>query len=655
MNRKLLRTACLLPLCLFSVVPARAQMPPEAPPPYAPPALRFDAAGMTLLEAIRLTLQNDPTIKLREADVTFQQGVVRSQKGLFDSIFRVDGTFAREQVELLQSQKQDLLDTRSDLQSAIGEATDLTQSLTTAGALLADKNQAYNNPAGLNLSGIQDVNVLNQMSILQSELVLYRDLLASPNLTDATVRNDIVNLREQTVGKNLDAFAAQQAAIAGIPGQLKTRLANLGPAPDEQWDKRSNVTVDLFKLLRNGMSLHPYVDLRHESQNYVGKKSIDPDFGGLGIAPLSTGKIGFDVVLPLLRGRGRDAVAAAETASKFDLEATRLDWLFQQSRSVLNTIEAYWQARAAALQVDVLRRSVEIEGELGDITRALIAANEKPRSDEARVLAATADARSRYEDAQRQLSDARIALAQAMGVALADALSLPLASDPYPAPPANLQIDPQVYGTFVREAVARRFDRQAELKSAESGKVLVRGAQLDTRPIFDVNASGWGTSARESSFRYSNWVFKSGSVGLNIEKPFGNNTALGVLEQRRASLRRTEIDSGDLERVIGLTVIQLSESLKVAADRLRSSEEAVRSYDQTMTSEQARLRSGDSSLLDTILTEQQATNARLSFIAAQQEYASLLASLRHEAGILVQDGTVDGSQLVSVPPALIRR
>jgi outer membrane protein TolC len=74
-----------------------------------------------------------------------------------------------------------------------------------------------------------------------------------------------------------------------------------------------------------------------------------------------------------------------------------------------------------------------------------------------------------------------------------------------------------------------------------------------------------------------------------------------------------------------------------------------------MTSEQARLRSGDSSLLDTILTEQQATNARLSYIAAQQEYASMLASLRHEAGILVQDGTVDGSQLVAVPPALVRR
>ena len=328
--------------------------------------------------------------------------------------------------------------------------------------------------------------------------------------------------------------------------------------------------------------------------------------------------------------------------------------LFQQSQSVLATIQAYWQARAAADQVDVLRRSVEVQGELGTITRALIAANEKPRSDEARILAATADARSRYEGAQKQLTDARITLAQVMGVSLADALSLPLASDPYPQPPADWQIDPQVYAAFIKEAVARRFDRQAALKSEASGKALVEGARRDTRPFLDVNASAWGTSVHENR-QLNTWVFRSGSLGLSYVKPIGNNSAAGLVDERVASLHQTEIDSANLERLIGLTVVQLSESLKVAADRLRSSEEAVRNYDQTITNEQARFRTGDSSLLDTILTEQQTTSARLAYIAAQQEYASLLAALRHEAGLLVQDGSVDGSQLVTVPPALVRR
>jgi outer membrane protein TolC len=641
-----------------AVPPAAAppvQGPAGQPPPYQPPSMRFDSTGMTLLDAIRLTLQHDPVIKLREASADQQAGVLQIQKGLFDTVFRANGSWGREQSELTDSVKADQQETRDKLAAAIVEVTDLTNSLTAAGALLRDRNGAFNNPQGFNLSTIKDQNVLNQMTILQSELILYKDILASSQLTDATVRQDIINLREVTVGKNIDAFNAQQATIAGLPGQLQTKLNNLGPTPEEQWDKRTVMIFEGNKLFRSGISVRPFVDLRYQEQNFVGKDSTDTEFGGMGVEPISNGKIGFDIVLPLLRGAGGDSVAAAERAARYDLEASRLAVMFQKSQSVLTTIQAYWDARAAADQVDVLRRSVEIEGELASLTRSLIAANEKPRSDEARVLAATADARSRYEGAQRQLNDARIALAQVMGVALADALAIPLARDPYPQPPADLTIDPAVYANFVRDAVGRRFDRQAVLKSEASGKALLRGAQIDVRPLLNVNASGWGTSVQQSSFSYPDWVFRSGSVGLDFEKPFGNNTARGLVEARRSALRSTQIDSANLERLIALSVIQLSESLKVAASRLKAAEEAVRNYELTMTNEQARLKSGDASLLDSILTEQQITSARLSYIAARQEYATLLAALRHEAGLLVQDGSVDGLQVVSVPPALMGR
>jgi outer membrane protein TolC len=662
MKRQVMRVALPLSLFLVSVVPVIAQAPATPPatpaagvagqPPYQPPSMRFEATGMSLLDAIKLTLQHEPTIKLREADVDFQQGVLRSQKGLFDYLFRVDGTFGREQRELVDSVIEDEQERRDDLRQAITEVTDLSQSLLAAGAILQDKNLAFNNPAGMNLSTIRDRNVLNQLQILQAELVLYRDVLASPNLTDQTVRDGIINLREVTIGRHIDTFNAEQATIAGLPGQFQTRLDNLGPTPDEEWDKRGALVLDVDKLFRSGITVRPFVDLRYQSQNFVGKDSDDPDFGGMGSAPLSEGEIGFDIVLPLLRGAGRTSVAAAETASKHDLEASRLQLLFQHSQSVLATIQAYWQARAAADQVEVLRRSVAIQGELAALTRALIAAQERPRAEEARVLAATADSRSRYEAAQRQLNDARINLAQVMGVALADALAIPLAKDPYPQPPAALTIDPQAYGRFIKDAITKRFDRQAVGQAESSGKALVDGARIDTRPLLNVNARGWGTSVQQG-LGYDDWVFRSGRVGFTFEKPFGNNTAHGLLEARRAELHQTQIDSTDLDRVIALRVVQLAESLKVAADRLRSAEEAVRNYDQTMTNEQARLKAGDASLIDTILTEQQTTGARLAYITAQQEYASLLATLRHEAGMLVQDGRVDGAQLVSVPPALV--
>jgi outer membrane protein TolC len=298
---------------------------------------------------------------------------------------------------------------------------------------------------------------------------------------------------------------------------------------------------------------------------------------------------------------------------------------------------------------------VELQGELATITRALIAAREKPRSDEARVMASTADARSRYEASQRQLHDAQIDLARAMGVALADVLALPTASDAFPQPPDTLQADPAAYASLIQEAITRRYDRQAALKTQESGKALLEGARIDTRRLVNLNAKGWGTSQHESTPGYNSWVFRSGSVGLDYEVPFGNNAARGLLEQRRSALSQTQIDTANLERTIALNITRDAEALKVAADRLKSADEAVRNYDQTIQAEQARFKAGDASLVDTILTEQQATSARLSLVTARQEYGTLLAVLRYEAGLLVRDGSVSADNLVAVPAALVRR
>jgi outer membrane protein TolC len=645
-----------VPLSLTSVATLTAQGQNQAPPPiYQPPAMRFGADGLSLIDALKLTLQHDPNIKLSEAEAEFRRGTLRSERGLFDWTLGANGNLGRNQAKLTDSQVSDLQESRDKLAQAVVDATKLSQSLATAGGMLADKNAAYNNSAGWNLSTIKDETVNNQMSILQSQLALYKDLLASPMLTDPKVRTDIVALRDQTLGKTIDYFNSQQTAIAAVPGQLQTRLDHLGPTPEEQWSKQADLRFDVAKLFRSGIRVTPYADVTYHASNYVGKDSTDPEYGGMGIDPLYEGKVGFDLVLPLLRGAGRKSVAAGEIAAGYDLDASRMALLHMQSQSVFTTIQAYWEARSLADQVDVLRRSVEIQGELGNVTRALIAANEKPRSDEARVLASTAESRSRYEAAQRQLVDARVNLAQTMGVALADALSLPLASDPFPQPPDGLQIDPDAYPAFVQESLSRRFDRQSALKSEASGKALVEGAKIDTRPLLNVTAGGWGSSVHQDTPALSKWVFRSGSVGADFQVPFGNNTALGALDQRQASLNQTSISSANLARQIGLNVVQFAESLRVSAERLRSARESVRNYDQTIVNEQARFKAGDSSLVDTILTEQQTTNARLSLVAAQAEYATLLAALRYQAGLLVQDGSVDAVQLVAVPAALVRR
>ena len=111
--------AVLAAYVVSNVAPLGAQAGPGPQAPYQPPAMRFDGGGLTLADAVTLTLQHDPNIKLREAGVARQQGVLRSERGLFDSVFRTTGTFSRTQSELLDSEKLQQVQTRDDLATAI--------------------------------------------------------------------------------------------------------------------------------------------------------------------------------------------------------------------------------------------------------------------------------------------------------------------------------------------------------------------------------------------------------------------------------------------------------------------------------------------------------------------------------------------------------
>jgi outer membrane protein TolC len=528
---------------------------PTATQVAQPTVMRFDSKGLSLVDAVRLTLENDPAIKLTEAAHQGAQGALQAEAGLFDSALRAGGTFERTQSALTATQ--------------LDEARALRDS---------------------------------------------------------------------------------------VPPSVR---AALGEVPEDLWSRDGGVQLRFDRLTRSGLYFAPFVNLRYTASNYVGKSSTNPLEGGLGVNPLYQAQVGFDVVLPLARGRGAAAVAAGERAARYDLEASRLAMLHQRSASVLDTVLAYWEVKAAADQVDVLRRSVELQTTLGGMVRSLIAARERPRADEARVLASTAAAQARLEQAQRRLSDARLALARVMGVALADPQSLPMAADAFPASPAGLTTEVNALRTLSDSAVGQRLDRKAAASLESSGLALVDGARLDTRSLMNLSASGWGGAAHENSASLSAWTVPNARVALDYERPLGNNAAKGRQQEAEARLKQNRIQTADLSRQIGLSVTRDATALASAAQRLRWAEEAVKSYDQTIRDEQAKLKGGDSSLVDTILTEQQTTAARLELVAAQQEYASLLARLRFEAGLLVQDGAegarITPENLTAVPAALVRR
>lgn len=637
-----------------SLALAQAQRP--ATEAYKAPALRFDEKGLSLMDAVRLTLQHDPNIKLQDAETRFKEGVAQELAGQFDLTLRGDSSYQYLQQELPDSTKEREIKIRRDLDNAIPTVESLVNGLRRAVENLQNPAVVTDPRNAALTAGITNEDLLNELRIIQSQLAILDDLIRST--TNEALRNDFIKLREQTLKAAIDRFTSQADSIKDLPEELKRTRRDLGDAPIDQWSKQATAHLEVAKQLRNGIFFSPFADVRYLSQNYKGKTSTDPKKGGLGIKDVYKGQLGFDVVLPLRRGLGKSSVAAPERAAGKDLEASRLTLLHQKSQSVLSTVFAYWDLRAAAEQVEVAQRSVKLQADMLTLISELIKAKEKPKADEARVLASYADSQARLEATLRRFNENRVNLARVMGVGLQDPGALPTPADPFPEPPEALMSEDEAVQVLVRQAMNERNDRKATLMVQEGGRVLAEGSRLDMRRVLDLEGKLFGTAVAESSVSdLDRWVFRSASGSLNLEVPFKNNTLEGQFAQRQASFNQASIDAADLARNIALNVVQLAQSLRLAAERVRRAQDAVRSYDKTIEDEQAKLKVGESTLVDAILTEQQTTAARLARVAAQQEYATLLARLRFEAGILVlqakEQARVTSESLLAVPPPLL--
>ena len=193
----------------------------------------------------------------------------------------------------------------------------------------------------------------------------------------------------------------------------------------------------------------------------------------------------------------------------------------------------------------------------------------------------------------------------------------------------------------------------AALRRAESAQVLVRGAQLNLKPIVDLNGDVHYTGLDEKVITnaFKRWVGPSYKVGLNVEKPFGNNTQRGLLVEAQAGSLSSQISSADLRRQVRLDVVRTGRSLVEAIERLRLAQDSVQFFQQTIDAEIARYQIGEVTLIDTIQTESQASDARRALVAAQQDLAQLIAELRFETGTLVPDASapVTAQNLITVP------
>jgi len=628
--------------------------------PQAPPVVTFAPEGVSLEEALRLTLRNEPNIQLSDAEVDRLLGFAQEQSGVFDLTLSGGVEYSYRVQELTEARKEDERKKRRTVDEFLTTARpDLDRSRATVNLV----QQILNLPAGSDAEQVRQLTALSPN--LGSQVAVLNALIASqPSQAEnlRRIRSDFLN----TAFTGLNTSLQDQQRQVDNAERARQKL---GDAPDDEYFRNTRGQAKFSKLFHNGIQIAPYVDFTSEFTNFRGKDPKE-EFGGKGVNTLWTFHGGSDFLFPLMRGRGSDAVAAFERAARVEAQAGTLEAGHQRATSVLQTAQAYWELRAAQEALGILERSATRQGDLLKQTQSLVNAGELARVELARSQAGEARSRSRVLDARRRVYDARVGLATSLGIATSgtDATLPTAARDPFPVAPDPAALQPWVGATAAQGA---RLDVEATTRRSEASAILERAAETDLRSKLDLTGTIFYTALGEVgdvvdgalengdktyhhdglSSALDRWVGPSYTVSLQYEKPLGNNGAKGRLAQREAENAQRLIEHGDLQRQVRLNIGRTATALIESIGRLKQTQDAAGYYDQTIQAEIARFRAGEATLINTITTEEQATETDLLRIQAQQDVANLIAQLRFETGTLVTNASTNAPTVLSTPSA----
>jgi outer membrane protein TolC len=420
-------------------------------------------------------------------------------------------------------------------------------------------------------------------------------------------------------------------------------------------------TLGVSKQFRNGLSIEPGFEI-DRSQSITGAAP------GAQASNLST--VTFKIRQPLLRGRGRAAVQAAELAAGREVVASGFDLRHTVAQRVLAVATQYWQVRAAEANLDVLRASERSSGELLANTRKLIAADQVPAADLVQLEASLAAAESARIGGERDLFAQRSALGREIGLDAAEIAALPLPADPFPGvrpeevPPAAAAARPYIdLGLRHRADLEAARQRLAETDLERPAAENALKPQLDL--VLSPGYSGLTGGANTASFfspLYRNVPGASAVASLVFSWPTFNQAARGNLLRLDAARRQNALAVELVAKGIGADVPAALDAVRRDAFQLGRAAEAVRLYERAVGNEEKKLKGGSSTLLDLISQKDRLTAAGQAEVASELALALAILNLRFQTGTLVgagsggpgappESGEIEGDRLTTLPAA----
>ena len=421
-------------------------------------------------------------------------------------------------------------------------------------------------------------------------------------------------------------------------------------------ERRLESSLGLTQLFRSGLSIAPQVDLVRTEDLLDGTPGIN------------VGTVGFQIRQPLLRGRGRAAVAAGEISAGRELTASRLDVRQTLSERILALVSQYWRYKAAALNLEILRESESRSRELMETTRRLIEADVTPAAELVQLEANLASQEASRIGGERDLFAARQSLGREIGLDYREIGALDLPGDAFPAAAAA---EVPAVDRSVAAALTRRDDLRAAQERQQGTEALLKAAENALKPQVDlifrpsytglVEGTGLGDFA---SPLFRNVPGVSSSLGLSLTWPTANRQARGDLLQTQAALAESRLFVESVAKAIGADVPTALDAVARQAQRLERAEEAVGLFERAVNNEERKLRAGTSTLIDVISQRDRLTAARQQRVSAQLALALAIVDLRFQTGTLLapaadpakaeitagrQDGAIERRRLTTLP------
>lgn len=594
--------------------------------------------SLGLPQALTLALTHDPAVAQARAQKAFSLGSWRLQQGAFDEVFTFEGSFSRDTLPIASGLYKNELVRRRVLRGVANSFEALAQGI----------QQQLDSGAFGPLPECIETTITIGTTVTEIHCVpntVFIDLEALlRGYEDAGLPEAVQAVREAW-RRQLETYLATARLVAYVSRQI---LRQQGVVPTIEDRDTLTYSLALSKLYRNGIQLVPQMQVEAMRDTWRGKP-LDPSFGGKGVLVSYTSRMGFQLDIPLGRGGGYVSAQSAERAAQAQAEASTYSEGATLQQTALRTLVAYYNAVAANERLQLFQATVAREERLSELAKALVEADELAPADTVLLQARLAQAQAQAAQAREAYERARVELLTTMGLSASDPQQLPELSDALPEAPSDAEL--QLWQSKLGQGLPLlpRPEVVATKLAARAARLLSDAARADLRREVTLSFTAWYTGLHETpkTMAATRWwpgatkAFGEGFVGpsavlaLNFSLPFANSFARGRLASARALERQATIQQENLERTIGLRVLEQLAKVRARREEFLARVQAAEAAAKSLEAAQELFRAGEMGMVDLIVTEEALIAAQVAVVNAKLGLATDVVRLRYELGELL--------------------